>query len=243
MKVKSCTLDFYNFLFYTSKNKEYNSLLIGVKMKLIKDEKYYKMSELVELTNLSNFTISFYDKKALLPNTISTSKNMKYYPEITITVLNLIKYFKENLNFSIDYIKELFDFYNINFQDRADLILQSIEMISSEIKNPISKKDLEIYCVNEAIELDLLDDKEIYFKTEIEVLKTFNELKKYDISTQLISEYVKTSKKLASMEKELSDKVMEKIGILPEILVLDILNSFKPYIFNRHTILEFKKEN
>ena len=56
-------------------------------MKLIKDEKYYKMSELVELTNLSNFTISFYDKKALLPNTISTSKNMKYYPEITITVL------------------------------------------------------------------------------------------------------------------------------------------------------------
>lgn len=212
-------------------------------MKLIKDEKYYKMSELVELTNLSNFTISFYDKKALLPNTISTSKNMKYYPEITITVLNLIKYFKENLNFSIDYIKELFDFYNVNFQDRADLILQSIEMISSEIKNPISKKDLEIYCVNEAIELDLLDDKEIYFKTEIEVLKTFNELKKYDISTQLISEYVKTSKKLASMEKELSDKVMEKIGILPEILVLDILNSFKPYIFNRHTILEFKKEN
>lgn len=212
-------------------------------MKLIKDEKYYKMSELVELTNLSNFTISFYDKKALLPNTISTSKNMKYYPEITITVLNLIKYFKENLNFSIDYIKELFDFYNINFQDRADLILQSIEMISSEIKNPISKKDLEIYCVNEAIELDLLDDKEIYFKTEIEVLKTFNELKKYDISTQLISEYVKTSKKLASMEKELSDKVMGKIGILPEILVLDILNSFKPYIFNRHTILEFKKEN
>ena len=212
-------------------------------MKLIKDEKYYKMSELVELTNLSNFTISFYDKKALLPNTISTSKNMKYYPEITITVLNLIKYFKENLNFSIDYIKELFDFYNINFQDRADLILQSIEMISSEIKNPISKKDLEIYCVNEAIELDLLDDKEIYFKTEIEVIKTFNELKKYDISTQLISEYVKTSKKLASMEKELSDKVMEKIGILPEILVLDILNSFKPYIFNRHTILEFKKEN
>ena len=212
-------------------------------MKIIEEKNYYKMSELVELTNLGNHTNSFYDKKGLIPNSVSTSINMKYYPEITITVLNLIKYFKENLNFSIDYIKELFDFYNINFQDRADLILQSIEMISSEIKNPISKKDLEIYCVNEAIELDLLDDKEIYFKTEIEVLKTFNELKKYDISTQLISEYVKTSKKLASMEKELSDKVMEKIGILPEILVLDILNSFKPYIFNRHTILEFKKEN
>jgi DNA-binding transcriptional MerR regulator len=212
-------------------------------LKIIEGKNYYKMSELVEFTNLSNHTISFYDKKGLIPNSVSTSINMKYYPEITITVLNLIKYFKENLNFSLDYIKELFDFYNVNFQDRRDLILQSIQMISSEVKNPVAKKDLEIFYINEAIELDLLDDKEMYFKTELEVLKTFIELKKYKISTELIGEYVKTSKKLAVLEKELSKKVLEKIGELPEILVLDILNSFKPYIFNRHTIIEFKKDN
>lgn len=212
-------------------------------MKIIENKNYYKMSELVELSNLSNHTISFYDKKGLLPNTLSTSKNMKYYPEITITVLNLIKYFKDNLNFSIDYIKELFDYYKINFDDRSDLILQSIQMLSSEIKNPILKKDLINQNIDEAIKLDLLDDKEVYFKTEIEVLNTFNELRKYDISTELISEYVNTSKKLALLEKELTSKVLEKNGFLPEVLVLDILNSFKPYIFNRHTIEEFKKDN
>lgn len=210
-------------------------------MKIIENKNYYKISQLVELTNLSNHTISFYDKKGLLPNTLSTSKNMKYYPEITITVLNLIKYFKDNLNFSIDYIKELFDYYQINFDDRSDLILQSIQMLSSEIKNPIFKKDLLNQNIEEAIRLDLLDDKEVYFKTEIEVLNTFNELRKYDISTELINEYVKTSKKLALLEKELTSKVLEKNGFLPEVLVLDILNSFKPYIFNRHTIIEFKK--
>ena len=212
-------------------------------MKIIENKNYYKMSQLVELTNLSNHTISFYDKKGLLPNTLSTSKNMKYYPEITITVLNLIKYFKDNLNFSIDYIKELFDYYQINFENRSDLILQSIQMLSSEIKNPILKKDLINQNIDEAIKLDLLDDKEVYFKTEIEVLNTFNELRKYDISTELINEYVKTSKKLALLEKELTSKVLEKNGFLPEVLVLDILNSFKPYIFNRHTIIEFKKDN
>jgi len=212
-------------------------------MKIIEHKNYYKMSELVDLSALSNHTISFYDKKGLLPNTLSTSKNMKYYPEITITVLNLIKYFKDNLNFSIDYIKELFDYYKINFDDRSDLILQSIQMLSSEIKNPILKKDLINQNIDEAIKLDLLDDKEVYFKTEIEVLNTFNELKKYDISTELISEYVKTSKKLALLEKELTSKVLERNGYLPEVLVLDILNSFKPYIFNRHTIIEFKKDN
>jgi DNA-binding transcriptional MerR regulator len=211
-------------------------------MKTIENKNYYKMSELVELSNLSNHTISFYDKKELLPNTLSTSKNMKYYPEITITVLNLIKYFKDNLNFSIDYIKELFDYYQINFEDRSDLILQSIQMISSEIKNPVSKDELKDKNIQKAIKLDLLEDKEIYFKTEVEVLNTFNELLKYEISTQLIGEYVKTSKKLASLEKELTSKVLDKTGKLPEILVLDILNSFKPYIFNRHTIEEFKKD-
>lgn len=211
-------------------------------MKKIEDNNYYKMSELVELSNLSNHTISFYDKKGLLPNTLSTSKNMKYYPEITITVLNLIIYFKDKLNFSIDYIKELFDYYQINFEDRSDLILQSIQMISSEIKNPIDKESLKYLNLQKAIELDLLEDKKIYFKTEVEVLITFNELLKYDISTQLIEEYVKTSKKLASLEKELTSKVIEKTGILPEVLILDILNTFKPYIFNHHTIEEFKKD-
>ncbi|MCT7578100.1 MerR family transcriptional regulator [Aliarcobacter butzleri] len=212
-------------------------------MRIIEDKTYYKMSKLVELSNLNNHTISFYDKKGLLPNTVSTSKNMKYYPEITITVLNLIKYFKDNLNFSIDYIKELFDYYEINFENRSDLILQSIQMLSNEIKNPILKKDLLNKNIDEAIKLDLLDDKEVYFKTEIEVLDTFNELKKYDVSTELISQYVKTSKNLALLEKELTNKVLEKNGFLPEVLVLDILNKFKPYIFNRHTILEFKKES
>ncbi|MCG3671303.1 MerR family transcriptional regulator [Aliarcobacter butzleri] len=210
-------------------------------MKIIEDKTYYKMSKLVELSNLNNHTISFYDKKGLLPNTVSTSKNMKYYPEITITVLNLIKYFKDNLNFSIDYIKELFDYYQINFENRSDLILQSIQMLSNEIKNPILKKDLLNKNIDEAIKLDLLDDKEVYFKTEIEVLNTFNELKKYDVSTELISQYVKTSKNLAFLEKELTNKVLEKNGFLPEVLILDILNKFKPYVFNRHTILEFKK--
>ena len=115
-------------------------------------------------------------------------------------------------------------------------------MLSSEIKNPISKKDLFDLNLEEAIKLDLVDDKDIYFKTEVEVLKTFSQLLKYDISLELINEYVCTSKKLALLEKELSSKVLEKTGYLPEILVLDILNSFKPFIFNRHTIEEFKKD-
>ncbi len=208
-------------------------------MKIIDGKNYYKMSELVKQTKLSNHTISFYHKKGLLPNTLATSKNMKYYPEITITVLNLIKYFKDKLNFSIDHIKELFDYYKIDFNNRTELVLQSIQMLSSEIRNPILKKDLDKNIVLEAISLDLIDNKDIYFKTEVEILEIYKELKAYDISTILIKEYVQTSKKLALLERELSQRVLEQTGFLPEILVLNILNCFKSYIFNRHTIKEF----
>ena len=209
-------------------------------MKIIEEKNYYKMSELVELTNLGNHTISFYDKKGLIPNSVSTSINMKYYPEITVTVLNLIVYFKENLNFSIDYIKELFDYYKVDFENRSELILQSIEMISSEIKNPISKEKLINKNLQEAINIGLLEDKEIYFKTEIEILEIFDELLKYDISLELVEEYINTSKKLALLEKELSQKVFDKTGTIPEILVLNIIYSIKLYIFNKQTLIELK---
>jgi len=210
-------------------------------MKIINDEKYYKMSELVEISTLSNHTIQFYSKKELLPNTLSTSKNMKYYPEITITVLNLIKYLKENLGFSIDYIKELFDYYRVDFCNRSEIIIQSIQMMSYEIKNPKSNKELSDFNLQDAINYEILEDKEMYFKTEVEVLKTFNELIKFDVAVELIVEYINTSKHLALLEKKLSDRVLRDTGKVPEILVLDILNTFKPFIFNSNTIKAFKE--
>jgi len=211
-------------------------------MKNIDDKTYYKMSELVKLTNLSNHTIQFYSKKELLPNTLSTSKNMKYYPEITITVLNLIKYLKEHLAFSIDYIKELFDYYKVDFCDRGDLILQSIQMISFEVTECKSYESLVMKNLQQAIDLGVLEKKENYFKTEIEVLDIFNELLDYDVSKELIEEYIITSKRLAKLERKLADRVLEKEGELPAVLVLDILNSFKPFIFNSSTIQAFKEE-
>ena len=107
--------------------------------------------------------------------------------------------------------------------------------------NPISKEKLINKNLQEAMNIGLLEDKKRYFKTEIEILEIFDELLKYDISLELVEEYINTSKKLALLEKELSQKVFDKTGTIPEILVLNILNSLKPYIFNKQTILELKR--
>lgn len=211
-------------------------------MKIINEKEYYKMAELVEFSKIGNHTIAFYNKKGLLPQGINTSKNMKYYPKITLTVLNLIKYLKENLNFSIDYIKELFDYYKIDFEDNELLIIQAIEMVSFEITNPTKKSSLDNQVLKEVIALNILEDKTIYFKTEVEVYNVYKELRDYDISSNLIKEYITTAKKLAIMEKELSDKVFEQLGYVPEVLVLDILNKLKPFIFNKFTLKTHKEE-
>jgi DNA-binding transcriptional MerR regulator len=165
---------------------------------------------------------------------------MKYYPTITLTVLNLIKYLKENLNFSIDYIKELFTYYSVDFEDKEDFIIQVIAMITYEVTNPIDKNEIDENLLLEAIRIGLVEDKGLYFKTEIEILHIFNELKEYDIDSLLIKEYINTAKHLAIMERELSDKVYAKTGHIPETLVLNILNKLKPFIFNQSTIMEYK---
>jgi DNA-binding transcriptional MerR regulator len=209
-------------------------------MKTIDGKEYYKMSELSLESGISNHTIAFYNKKGLIPDGINTSKNMKYYPTITLTVLNLIKYLKENLNFSIDYIKELFTYYSANFEDKEDFIIQVIAMITYEVTNPIDKNEIDENLLLEAIRIGLVEDKSFYFKTELEILHIFNELKEYDIDSLLIKEYINTAKHLAVMERELSDKVYAKTGHIPETLVLNILNKLKPFIFNQSTIMEYK---
>jgi len=214
---------------------------MGVNMKIIDEKEYYKMSELVKLSKISNFTISFYNKKGLLPDGINTSKNMKYYPAITLTVLNLIRYLKDNLNFSIDYIKELYDYYDVDFENKEELIVQAIQMITYEVTNPVQKHTLNQDGLSKAIKYNLLEDKEIYFKTEVEVLDVFLELNQYDVSTELLKEYIGAAKKLAVLEKQLSDDVYKKRGYLPEVLVLDILTKFKPFIFNSQTINKYQE--
>jgi DNA-binding transcriptional MerR regulator len=212
-------------------------------MKLINEEKYYKMSELVELTGLNNHTIQFYSKKDLLPHTLSTSKNMKYYPEITVTVLNLIVYLKENLGFSIDYINELFEYYKVDFNDRGDLILQSIQMMAFEIGEVKQKEDLYDLPLTLAIQHEILEDKVFYFTSEIKILTILKHLLTYEGALELIIEYIHSAKKLARLEKALANKVIEDKGELPEVLVLDILSQIKPFILNSCTVSAFKEES
>lgn len=210
-------------------------------MKIIDNVKYYKISEIVEETKINKSTIHYYKDLGLIPNPLVINKNMIYYKEITISCFNLIKYLNENLKYSMETIKILFSKYEINFDNKAELILKIIEMINNDCfgNNKINQEDEDYLNL---INLNLLEKKEVYSNREFEILKVYKELKKYDINDKLIKSYIEQGLILSKIEKEITDEVFNSIGNIPEILVLDILTKLKGFILNKQILNIFKGE-
>lgn len=201
---------------------------------------YYKISEIVEKTNIKKSTIHYYKELGLIPEPLVMNKNMIYYKEITISCLNLIKYLNENENLLINDIKVLFEEYQINFDNKSDLILKTIEIINNGLiknNNIISNESLK-----ELIDFKILTKKENYTKKEIDIINIFSELKKYDIDNKLINSYIEQGLILAKLEKQIADEVLEKSGNIPEILVFNILTKLKGFVLNKQILKIFKGE-
>lgn len=209
-------------------------------MKEINGKMYYRMSELYDLTGINKSTIQYYKELGLIPEPFNTSKNMGYYPIVTKNVLNLIKYLTNDMGYSINHIVEVFKEYNISFNIKSEILLNIIELITFDKKNGYIRIEKN-KVLNKLIELNLLENKESYSEKEYERYKIFKEIFKYEEGIQLIESYIIQSKTMAKLEKLLADKVFEKEKELPEILVLDILNKFKPFIFNKSLLNEYKK--
>lgn len=208
-------------------------------MKIIDNVKYYKISEIVEETKINKSTIHYYKDLGLIPNPLVINKNMIYYKEITINCLNLIRYLKENMGYSIETISNLFKEYKINFENKNELILSVIEMINDDIEKIEIEKTNDL---KECIELTLLKDKKRYNTKEIEILNIYKELKKYDINNRLIKAYIEQGIILSKIEKEISDEVLNNTGNIPEILILDILTKLKTFVLNKQILKTFKGE-
>lgn len=210
-------------------------------MKEIDNINYYKISEIVKETKINKSTIHYYKDLGLIPNPLVINKNMVYYKEITISCLNLIKYLNENLKYSMETIKVLFNKYEINFDNKTELILKIIEMINNDCfgENIINKEDEDYLTL---INLNLLEKKEFYSNKEFEILKVYKELKKYDVKDKLIKSYIEQGLILSKIEKEITNEVFNNVGNIPEILILDILTKLKGFVLNKQILNIFKGE-
>ena len=209
-------------------------------MKIIDGEKYYKISEIIEKTKMNKSTIHYYKGLGLIPEPLVMNKNMIYYKEITINCLNLIKYLNENEKYQIEHIKKIFDKYEIDFSNKSDLILKTIEIINNGVYEYIF--NIENENIDRLIELNILNKKEKYTYKEIEIINIYKELKKYDIKDKLICAYIEQGLILAKLEKEIVNEVLSDVENITEILIFDILTKLKGFILNKQILKIFNGE-
>ncbi len=138
--------------------------------------KKYTVGQMSKLHKVSIDTLRFYDKIDLFkPKFINTESRYRYYTADQFLKLERIKYFRK-LNFSIDEIREVIDFNNV------ELLKEKL----AEGKKRVEEELSELQSINRRIEknlsiLNMVGNKENFNKIEIKEYK-----ERYYISKELV---------------------------------------------------------
>ena len=90
-----------------------------------------KMKELMQETGESKSTLLYYVKEGLLPQPQKPKPNVHLYHDNSVKIVKFIKYLQEHFSYSIAQIKEIFASNNFNFDDSFEMIIASLELLSS----------------------------------------------------------------------------------------------------------------
>ncbi len=204
-----------------------------------------KMKELITLSGESKSTILYYLKEGLLPPPKKLKANLHLYDESCVDIIKFIKYLQANYHYSIAQIKEIFNHSNITKkEDSFYFMVQALELANSSAsgkfysqeeflqKAHISQEELEEFLQKEYI----YKHKNGFGEKELEIVALIKKLQELELE-ELIEEYVKSAKAIASIESKLWERIFEKNDTIKEHqLSFDTTLKLKPYIYNMQTL-------
>lgn len=209
-----------------------------------------KMAQLMKETGETRSTLLFYVKEGLLAEPMKPKPNVHIYADDSIERVRLIKALQNQLHYTIQQIKSIFDVNHFDFENGVDVLLQKIELFTGvterrykTIEDALAVYDLDKQSIEYYIDEDILEIHDGYFNdSSWRVLQILSDLNKYSKNTKLLTSYVKAAKDLALMEFELGRELVnqDKTNHAQE-LFLDLILTLKPYIFNLQTKNEHKK--
>ncbi|WP_428738423.1 MerR family transcriptional regulator [Sulfurimonas sp.] len=209
-----------------------------------------KMAQLMKETGETRSTLLFYVKEGLLQEPTKPKPNVHLYHDDSIERVRLIKMLQNQLHYSIQQIKQVFDDNRFDFENGVEGVLQKLELFSGMTERQYKTMDdaLKVYDLDkESIEYyikeNILELENGYFNdSSWKVLQILNDLEKYTQEKELLLLYVKTAKELAVKEFDLGRKLVEQDNTNhAQELFLDLILTLKPYIFNLQTKNEHKK--
>ena len=206
-----------------------------------------KMKALMAQSEESKSTILFYVKEGLLPQPSKPKPNVHLYDERSVQILKFIKYLQHNFSYSILEIKGIFQDNHFDFDSSFEMMVRSLELISGGRDSLwYTKADfLSLVSMDEAT-LQVYQDKGYLFERakgfstkEVEMAEILSRVKALGVDCTLLDSYVSHAKALAIKENDVGATLLKDEQHSHDAryeLLFDLVLSFKPYIFNMHTV-------
>ena len=228
-------------------------LIGGVIPKLGRETLEYKISELVEKTNVPKSTILYYIQEGLLPEAKKIKSNVHRYSDEHIELIKYIKYMKENIGSSNEQIKHELKNKNQSFSSSYAMLeplMNALSSVSIDTKHYTKNEFISTYKVDEELLETLLKDdillpinSDDYTEKEASIIHLVESFKNVGIDYEILKSYVFHAKELSELEHQIKIQLCinsnsENFSTLWKIL-FEILFNAKNYIFSRNTYRMF----
>ena len=209
----------------------------------------YKISELVEKTDVPKSTILYYIKEGLLPEANKIKSNVHRYSDDHIELIKYISYMKEHFGTSNEQLKDVLQNKNQSFSASSGMItplMNTLSAISSDAKHYTKKAFIEEFGVDEKLLERLLHDEILipinendFTEKEASVMKLVDYFNEVGIEYEILKLYVFHAKALSLLEHRMQTQLCavrndENFSTLWKIVFETLFNA-KAYIFNRQT--------
>lgn len=209
----------------------------------------YKISEIVELTNVPKSTILYYIKEGLLPEAQKLKSNVHRYSEEHVELIKYIKYMQHEMGSSIEQIKGILQNKNQSMASSFSMLAPLMETLSgipSTAKHYTKEEFIDSFDVEPALLEQLLNDniivltnKDDFTDKEVSIIRLIEDYIDIGLDYTLLKTYVDQAKIMADLECELQKQLCkrrtdENFSTLWKIMFETLFNA-KSYIFSRYT--------
>jgi len=213
----------------------------------------YKISEVVARTGVPKSTILYYIKEGMLPEARKLKPNVHRYNDEHVERLKYIRYMQEEVGSTNEQIKAALGNANRSLSSSLTMIeplMNTLSRIPSDAEHYSKAGFVEAFGLDGAV-VDRLLKQGILLPTapddftlkEAAVVKLADMFESVGIAPDLLAEYAKHAKTLATLERQMQQQLCqvrtdENFSMLWKIL-FETLFTAKPYLFDRNTYHTF----
>jgi len=209
----------------------------------------YKISELVEQTQVPKSTILYYIREGLLPEAKKIKSNVHRYSDEHVELIKYIKYMQQEIGSTNEQIKSILQNKNQSLSSSFSMLaplMQTLSAIPSSATHYSQKAFIKEYAFGDLLVQTLLKDGVLsplgendFTDKEASIVRLVEKFQEVGVEYEIIKQYVSHARSLAQLELTMQQQLCnvrseENFSTLWKIMFETLFNA-KEYIFSRAT--------